>query len=414
MNATIISIGDELLIGQTVNTNAAWMGEQLLNIGVHARWVTTVGDRHADLLHALSIASSRADVILMTGGLGPTHDDVTKKAACEFFGASLTLNKKVLAQVKARFRKRGIAMAPVNEEQALVPDNAEIMQNELGTAPGMVFKRDNITCYIMPGVPGEMKGMMTRVVLPQLRKRLGGRTILIKTLMTTGVPESSLFERLNNLDEIEKQARIAFLPSLFGVKIRLLAVSTSRPDAEKRLAAAELMVRKKIADAIYAEEDISLVKAVADLLLERKKTLAVAESCTGGLVANLLTNIPGSSGFFNRGVIAYSNDAKKELLQVPGQTLEEYGAVSAETAHAMAEGVRKISATDFGIAVTGIAGPGGGTAAKPVGLVYVACSDALETITERHLFANDRQGNKQRSAQAILNLLRKQIIKDDV
>jgi len=165
------------------------------------------------------------------------------------------------------------------------------------------------------------------------------------------------------------------------------------------------MVRKKIADAIYAEEDISLVKAVADLLLERKKTLAVAESCTGGLVANLLTNIPGSSGFFNRGVIAYSNDAKKELLQVPGQTLEEYGAVSAETAHAMAEGVRKISATDFGIAVTGIAGPGGGTAAKPVGLVYVACSDALETITERHLFANDRQGNKQRSAQAILNLL---------
>ena len=411
MRVEIISIGDELLIGQTVNTNAAWMGRQLLNIGVQAQWVTVVGDSHENLLQALQIAESRADVILMTGGLGPTHDDVTKKTACRYFGASLVMDEEILQRVRERFRRRGVKMAAINEEQALVPDNAEIMPNELGTAPGMIFSRPGVSCYVMPGVPREMKAMMTDYVIPQLQKQLGDRAIKIVNLMTTGVPESTLYEQLDNLAEIEKLVRIAFLPSLFGVKIRLMAVAADAGEAEAQAAAAEKLVREKIGAAIYADEDISLEEAVARLLVERGETVAVAESCTGGLVADLLTNIPGSSKYFERGVVAYSNAAKMQLLKVPAAIIEQHGAVSADTARAMANGVRLLAGTDYGIAITGIAGPGGGTPEKPVGLVFVACSDDLEVVAERHTFANDRLGNKQRSAQAVLDLLRKRILK---
>ena len=195
MHVEIISIGDELLIGQTVNTNASWMGRHLLDIGIHVQWATTVGDSRQALLQSLEIAASRADVILMTGGLGPTHDDITKKVTSDYFSSTLVMNDEILQMVKERFRRRGLEMAPINEEQALVPDNAELIKNDLGTAPGLIFSRDNVTCYVMPGVPREMKGMMTEIVLPQLRSQLGGRTIKIKSLMTTGVPESTLFEQ---------------------------------------------------------------------------------------------------------------------------------------------------------------------------------------------------------------------------
>jgi nicotinamide-nucleotide amidase len=413
MNVEIISVGDELLIGQTVNTNASWMGEQLLAIGVHVQWVTTVGDSRRALIQSLEIAESRGDVVLMTGGLGPTHDDITKKVACDYFGASLVMNEDILEQVRERFRRRGLKMVSINEGQALVPDSAEIMRNEQGTAPGMIFKRDGFSCYIMPGVPREMKGMMQNVVLPQLQRQLGGRTIKIKNLMTTGIPESTLFEQLDNLDEIQTNARVAFLPGLFGVKIRLMAIAESEEKADRRIIAAEALVRKKVAVSIFADQDISLEQAVANVLIEYNETVAVAESCTGGLVANLLTNISGSSTFFDRGIVTYSNTAKIEHLNVASTTIEKFGAVSKETAKAMAEGIRHLSKTDYGISITGIAGPSGGTDEKPVGLVFVACSDKTETVYEQHLFANDRLGNKQRSAQAILNLLRKQILKNN-
>lgn len=413
MRIEIISIGDELLIGQTINTNAAWMGRKLLGIGVHVNWVTTVGDSREELLLALRIAESRSDVILMSGGLGPTHDDVTKKVACEYFDASLALNKDVLKQVRERFHRRGYKMAAINEEQALVPDKAEIMKNDLGTAPGLIFTHNNATCYIMPGVPREMQGMMLRHVLPRLEAQTGGKAIRVKSLMTTGVPESTLFERLDNLNEIQKLARVAFLPNLFGVKIRLMAIAESAHDAETRLNEAEKRVRQKIGADIFADEDINLEEAVANLLIQRKQTLAVAESCTGGLVANLLTNIPGSSAFFDRGLVTYSNAAKMELLGVPRSTLDRHGAVSAETAQAMAKGVRRMAGTDYGVSITGIAGPGGGSLEKPVGLVYVACCDKEETVWEKHTFANDRSGNKERSAQAALNLLRRQMLKNN-
>lgn len=410
MTVEIISIGDELLIGQTVNTNATWMGGQLVNIGIQPEWATTVGDSRENMLSALRIAESRADVVLITGGLGPTHDDITKQVVTDYFGGTLVLNNEILEQVRERFRRRGIEMAQVNEEQAMVPNNAEIMRNEKGTAPGMIFRRDGRSFYVMPGVPFEMKDMMSRYVLPELKKRLSGQAIRIRNLMTTGVAESTLFAQLDNLPEILKLAQIAFLPNLFGVKIRVMVMAASAETADDLLLRAEAMVKEKISGSIYAEEDIPLEVAVARLLVERGETLAVAESCTGGMVSNLLTDIPGSSHFFEHGLITYSNRAKIELLGIPLLVIEQHGAVSAETAVAMAEGVRRAAGTDYGVAITGIAGPGGGTAEKPVGLVFVACSDKNGSVCERHVFIHDRIGNKQRSTQAVLNLLRKRIL----
>jgi nicotinamide-nucleotide amidase len=410
MRVEIICIGDELLIGQTVNTNAAWMGEQLVNIGVQPEWTTAVGDSRENMLAALRIAESRADEVLITGGLGPTHDDITKQVVTDYFGGTLVLNREILDNIRERFRRRGIEMAKVNEEQALVPDNAKIMENVKGTAPGMIFRRNGKSFFVMPGVPFEMKDMMSRYVLPELKERLGGRTIRIRNFMTTGIAESTLFAQLDNLPEILKLAQVAFLPSLFGVKIRLMATAESAGAAVDLLQRGEVMVKEKIGGSIYAEDDVPLEVAVARLLVERKATLSVAESCTGGMVSNLLTNIPGSSNFFERGLITYSNRAKIELLGVSPQMIEQHGAVSAETAVAMAEGVRRVAGTDYCISVTGIAGPDGGTAEKPVGLVFVACADKNGSICERHLFANDRIGNKQRSTTAVLNLLRKTIL----
>jgi len=409
MRVEIISIGDELLLGQTVNTNASWIGEKLLNIGIQVEWITTVGDTYQNLRQALQIAEKRADSIIVTGGLGPTHDDITKPVVVDYFSSNLVMNQEILTTIRERFAKRGYDMAKVNEDQARVPDNAKLVENKLGTAPGMIFQKSNKTFYILPGVPREMKGMMNRVVIPDLQSRKGRETIKIKTLMTTGVPESILFEKLDNLSDIEKQARVAFLPSLMGVKIRLTARGGDEKIAENRLERAEKLVRQKINREIYADKVVSLEETIAQLLSSRDETVAVAESCTGGLISNQLTNIPGSSTFFERGIVAYSNEAKMTLLGVDPQLLNRHGAVSEPVARAMAVGVRNLAKTTYGISVTGIAGPGGGTAEKPVGLVYVGFADVEKTLCEKHTFANDRIGNKMRSLQAALNLLRKQI-----
>lgn len=410
MKIEIISIGDELLIGQTVNTNASWIGEQLINIGIQLQWVTTVGDSAERLKQALHIAESRSDVILLTGGLGPTHDDVTKTIVCEYFDSQLVVNEEVLQRVKERFRKRGYTMAKVNEEQARVPHNADIMMNDLGTAPGMIFRQHDKTVFVMPGVPREMQSMMTSYVLPELKQKLNGKVILVKNLMTTGVPESTLYEQLDNLQKVEELAHIAFLPNLYGVKLRLMTRGDSKQEAQDKLDRAEQLIRDKISASIYSEGEVALEEVVATLLSERHETLAIAESCTGGMVSNKVTNISGSSQFFECGLITYSNAAKIELLGVPRQLIETHGAVSEPVARSMAERVREVAGTTYGLSVTGIAGPTGGTAEKPVGLVFVGYADDNGSSVERHTFANDRVGNKQRSTQAVLNLLRKKMI----
>ena len=406
----LISIGDELLIGQTINSNAAWIGENLLIIGFQMRWVTTVGDDAADLLQALGIAESRASVILLTGGLGPTHDDITKKIATRYFTTRLVLNQKVLDNVRELFRRRGIPMPKLNEEQALVPEAAELIENDQGTAPGFIFKKGAKKFYVMPGVPSEMKSMMTRIVLPELERSNAEHVLLRKTLCTTGIPESALIEKIGNVEEIEKFARIAFLPSLQGVKIRLIAGATTRPEAQRHLDRADQLIRKNIEADIYDEEDVPLELTVARLLKQKNLRVAVAESCTGGYIAHRLTNISGSSEYFDRGIVSYSNAAKTEMLQVPEALIQHHGAVSAQVACAMAEEIRRLAQVDYGLSSTGIAGPTGGTPEKPVGLVYIAVADRNGVVFEKHLFANDRIGNKERSSQAALNLLRKRIL----
>jgi len=405
MNIEIISIGDELLIGQTVNTNASWIGAELLKSGRTVRWVTTVGDHRHDLTGALETALSRADVVLLTGGLGPTHDDITKAVVAELFGVTCSLDQAILEQIKQRFRRRGIPMARVNEEQARVPQGAEVLSNDQGTAPGFLFRRDGVRIYVMPGVPREMKSMMQRLVLPELVKdRDGGFNM--KMLCTTGIPESTLYEKIGDLGQLDPAVRIAFLPSLAGVRLRISANADTDRDAEERVSSAADWLRRKIESFIYAEEDISLAEAVGRILKERGMKLAVAESCTGGWIAHQLTNIPGSSAFFERGIISYSNASKIELLGVPAGLVERYGAVSEPVARAMAEGVRRLARADAGLSTTGIAGPAGGTVSKPVGRVYVGYADAGESAVREHHYANDRLGNKERFAQAALNLLR--------
>ena len=412
MKVEIISIGDELLIGQTINTNASWIGEQLLNIGIQVHWITTIGDNFENLMNALQVAEARADLVMLTGGLGPTHDDITKKVVCKYFNSKLILDQKVLERVKERFKRRGISMAKINEEQALVPDNAIIINNNLGTAPGFVFRKNHKSVYVMPGVPREMKGMMNDFLLPDIINQSSSSIFVRKTLATAGIPESTLYERIEDLPRIEQLAKISFLPNLAGVKIRLTAEGKNTDEANTKLGKAEELVRKHIESFIFADKDVTLEEAIAEMFIKHKKTLAIAESCTGGLVSNKFTNIPGSSAFFLGGVISYSNNVKIDTLDVPEELIIKHGAVSAEVACAMAKGVREKFKTDYAISTTGIAGPAGGTKEKPIGLIYVGYADGNETTYARHTFADDRLGNKERFSQAVLNLLRKKVMSE--
>ncbi len=405
----IITIGDELLIGQIVNSNAAYLGKQLTALGLEVKWTTTVGDDAANLKQAIANAMHRADMVIMTGGLGPTHDDITKNVAAEFFDSKLVYKPEILDRLKQAFAARGIKMAAINEVQAQVPEKARIIDNPVGTAPGLIFERDGKLCFILPGVPFEMKAMCEATVFPMLKGK--GQTILQKTVRTTGIPESSLFERLGDIKQLEELAKVAFLPKSTGVDIRLTVHGMDAAECESRLARALQIVRVRAGEFIYAYDDGDLEEVVAQLFFETKKTVAVAESCTGGLLAHKLTNISGSSAYFERGVVAYSNRAKVDILGVPAELIEKFGAVSAECAVAMAEGVREISGADFGVSTTGIAGPTGGTPEKPVGLVYIGFAKAGESYSKRMLFINDRITNKERTVQAALNLLRMEVAK---
>ncbi|MBN2356223.1 competence/damage-inducible protein A [candidate division KSB1 bacterium] len=402
----IISIGDELLTGHIANTNAAWMADQLLQIGLRVNRITTVGDDEKEICEILRQAESRADLIMATGGLGPTHDDVTRTALCEYFTCKLVVNKELLEDIKSFFGRRGIPMARVNTDQARVPATARLLKNDSGTAPGYVFSRKNTTFYFLAGVPHEMRSMMARIVLPELSQKVQTRLIRTRYLCTIGIAESTLYEQIGGIDKVAHEVRVAFLPGFSGVKIRLSAEGENEAETEGRLARAADYLRQNIAPYVYSERDMPLEQALALKLSQQRKTIAVAESCTGGLLAHKFTNIPGSSNFFERGVVTYSNRAKIELLGVPASTIEAYGAVSEQVALAMAEGVRRLAKTDYGLSTTGIAGPDGGSDEKPVGLVYVAWAGEEQVDVNMHRFIGDRHSNKERFAYAALNVLR--------
>lgn len=412
MNAYIITIGDELLIGHTVNTNATFIGERLSANNINIKKVVSVGDDEASILNEFKLAFESSDIIVVTGGLGPTHDDVTRTCVVKFFETELVKDDKVLENIVSLFEKRGRKVTPLNEAQALVPEIATPVKNEHGTAPGMWIKKDGKYFAVMPGVPYEMKAMMNNFFVPEFAKLVKGKGLIIKhyVLQTTGIPESTLAERLGNLDELLNGAKLAFLPSLVGVKLRITVGAENEEAANNKMVEIEQKIRSKAGRFIFGKDEDTLEGVVGRLLKERGLTIATAESCTGGLIASTLTNVSGSSDYFERGIVSYSNAAKVEVLRVDEDTIADNGAVSMEVAMQMAEGVKSTSGCDIGIAVTGIMGPRGATTDKPVGLVYIGyCDDKVCTV-KKFVFGNERLLNKKRTMQAALDLVRKQLL----
>jgi nicotinamide-nucleotide amidase len=412
MKAYIITIGDEILLGNTLNTNAAYIGTQLFDINIPVIKTSVVGDDNSDILNELNSASEISDLILVTGGLGPTHDDVTRKSIVDFFNTELVENKEVLEDISSLFEKRNRKVTNVNIDQAKVPKIAEVIRNQLGTAPGLWIEQNNKVYVVMPGVPYEMEAMMESTVIPKLKDRIGeGQKILLrKTILTTGIPESTLYERLGNIDDLLQGAKLAFLPNVFGVKLRLSVEGDDEKELKNKLTEVEQRIRSKAGRFIYGVGDDQLEAVVGRLLLEREFKIATAESCTGGLVGDMLTNVSGSSKYYERGVICYSNAAKVEILNVNEDTLAEHGAVSMEVAMQMAVGVKSTSGADIGLATTGIMGPTGATNDKSIGLVYIGyCDDKVCTARKFH-FGEDRLLNKQRTAQAALDFVRRQLL----
>lgn len=411
MKAHIISIGDEILIGQITNSNVAWIGEKLSDKNIEVVSTSVVGDDEKQIKQEFQRTFDANDLVIVTGGLGPTHDDVTRKCVVDFFKTDLVLNDDVLNDVKKFFEVRNRTLTKINEEQALIPKIAIPIRNPRGTAPGFWIEKDNKIFVVMPGVPFEMKGMMETFVLPKLEEmNISKKIILRKNLLTTGIPESILYEKLGDINKLMDGNKLAFLPNQFGVRMRLNIEGNSKNDAQNKLDEIEQRIRSIVGRYIYGKDDEHLEEVIAKLMIDRGLKLAVAESCTGGLICSRITNVSGSSQFFERGVITYSNAAKVELLHVQEDAIQKYGAVSLEVCRQMAEGVKAISGIDIGIAVTGILGPTGATPTKPVGLVYIGlCDDKICTAKEFH-FGDNRLLNKDRASQAALEMLRRHLL----
>ena len=411
MKSAIIAIGDELLIGQVVNTNAAFIGEKLTDAGIEVCRVVTVSDNDADILQSFRQESAAHDVVIVTGGLGPTHDDRTKKALCSLFDTDLVANPDALEQIKRLMETRRIRWTSSAEEQALVPRKAAVIPNRHGTAPGLLFESDGRMFVVLPGVPYEMEGMMDDFVVPYLKAKSRGNVILRRTLNTTGISESLLAERLGNLGDLLGDAKLAFLPSPSGVRLRISVTGSDRALCESKLKQIELQIRVKSGKYIYGVDQEELESVLGRLLILHSLKLAAAESCTGGMIAHRITNVPGSSQYFERGVVAYSNESKIDILGVRSETISSHGAVSKQVAEEMASGIRRIAGTDIGISTTGIAGPAGGTPEKPVGLVWLGYADEEEALAVQFNFGDNRLRVKERATQAALELVRRRILK---
>jgi len=413
MKAQIITIGDELLIGQTIDTNSAWIGAELSMAGFDIQRKTSIHDNRSDILKALSEAAGKADLIIITGGLGPTSDDITRQTLCEFFGTKLVLNREVLEMIEKMMLRRKIPMNENNRKQAEVPEACKVLKNRAGTAPGLWFEKDKSIFISMPGVPYEMKTIMADHVLPRLMKRFRSQAIIHKNIMTYGAPEARLAEMLKEFEAaLPENIRLAYLPSFGVIKLRLTGTGKDREILKKQVEEHVRNLSSIIPDLIFSEKEDTFESVLGLLLLERKETMCTAESCTGGNIAHLITTIPGSSYYFKGSVVAYSNAVKEKLLGVDGKIIEEEGAVSEPVVRAMAEGARRLLNTDYALATSGIAGPEGGTDEKPVGTLWIAAASANGTYSEQYTYGGDRITNIMRFSNAAMNLLRKQIIKE--
>ena len=407
MNAAIITIGDEILIGQIVDTNSAWMAEELNKIGIKICKIASIPDTNEDIVNAVGELLDKYDLVLETGGLGPTSDDITKPALCEYFGTHLVVHEPTLRHVEGIFSKRGLPLTELNAKQAEVPASCEVIHNPSGTAPAMWFNKEGKIFVSMPGVPFEMKAIMRSEIIPRLSKLTGSQQIVHKTIQTFGLPESFLAEALTEFEQnLPKHIKLAYLPSPESIRLRL-STSGDNIDVVKQEVQNQVdALVKIIPEHFFGFDDDSMVSVVADLLKKNKMTLALAESCTGGNIAHLVTLLPGSSEFFLGGVVAYSNAVKSSLLGVDKNLIDKHGAVSQQVAEAMAQGAREKLHANYSIATSGIAGPTGGTPDKAVGTIWVAISTPQKTVSQKLSYGNDRKRNILRSSVAALNMLR--------
>jgi nicotinamide-nucleotide amidase len=411
-NISIITIGDELLIGQVIDTNSAWMAQELNKAGFWVNRRIAIGDGRVDILRALNQESQEADVILITGGLGPTADDMTKPVLCEYFNTTLIVNEEALENVKNIFVK--ILQRPLierNMKQAEVPASCTVIQNKRGTAPGMLFEKNGKIFVSMPGVPHEMKGMMNDYVIPFLLNRYGTAYIAHRTILTAGIGESAIADHIQDFEtSLPREIKLAYLPNYGMVRLRLTISGKVQDGLEPKLNSAFNQLKSLVNEWMVTDEDLTMQEVIGKLLKSGKQTLATAESCTGGYVAHLITSIPGSSEYFRGSVIAYDNEIKKKLLNVGVQTLSDNGAVSEEVVREMISGVVQNLNSDFAIATSGIMGPGGGSENKPVGTVWIAAGNKHKIITQKLWFRFDRQRNIELTSTNVLNLLRRFIL----
>jgi len=413
MNAEIITIGDEILIGQIVDTNSAWMATELNAIGIKIVQITSISDNPDHLVEAINNARNRAQLVLMTGGLGPTKDDRTKNVLSAYFSSKLVSHAPTLEHIKSFFAKRGLEITQLNIEQALVPECCVVLSNPVGTAPGMWFEDGDIIFVSMPGVPFEMKQLMTDEVLPRLASLRKGISIVHRTIQTIGIPESFLAAKLEEWeDALPEYIQLAYLPSPGLIRLRLSAFGTEIKELESEVDRQVAKLEQIIPDAIFGYGEVLLAEVVGKLLVAKNAMVAVAESCTGGLISHQITSISGSSQWFKGSVVAYSNEIKEMILGVDKKTLETYGAVSEPVVRQMALGIRKIMGTNYGIATSGVAGPLGGTLEKPVGTVWIAVAGPDEVQSCVFNFANNRERNITRAALTALDMLRLMLKKE--
>lgn len=417
MNAELLTIGNEILIGQITNTNSVWMAQQLNMMGVSIVHMSSVADEREAILKAFDDASGRADIVLITGGLGPTKDDITKKTFCDYFETELVVDENVLKDVTGFFAKRNRELTELNRKQAEVPKGCSVIRNKNGTAPGMWMEKNNTIFVSMPGVPFEMQAMVTEDVIPEIKKRFKLPFIFHKTILTQGIGESFLAELISDWEDnlAEKEIGLAYLPSPGMVRLRLSSKGFNELELKNRIEQEVEKLKPLIDKYIYGYEEYGkeqpkLEEILGQLLLDKGLKLGLAESCTGGFISHLITSVAGSSNYYNGCIVPYHNEFKHNLLKVDHAIFEQHGAVSKECVEAMVKETLHVFNVSAGIAVSGIAGPGGGTSDKPVGTVWIAVAYEDKVVAKHFIFGDNRLRNIQMTANAAMNMLRKLIL----
>jgi nicotinamide-nucleotide amidase len=415
VNASIITIGDELLIGQTIDTNSAFIAQELNKIGVWVKRRVAIADSREAILLTLADEAKTASIIIITGGLGPTADDITKPALCEYFNSELIEDKGATENVKTIFKKLGRPLTERNLSQGMVPENCIVLPNARGTAPGMCFQNDGVSYFSLPGVPHEMRGLMHSGVLPRIKETFHLPAVVHRTLLTAGIGESFLADSIQQFEEaLPSYIKLAYLPAYGMVRLRLTGRSGNGEALEKEVVENFENLKSLVKEWLVADEDISIQEAVVNLLKLKAKTVATAESCTGGAIASFITSIPGSSAVFKGSVVSYANEVKEAVLGVKAETLKEYGAVSEQTVTQMATSVCSLMKTDYALATSGIMGPGGGSDEKPVGTIWIAVAHRSGKVkTQKMSFRFDRARNIELTTHTAFNMLRRFILEEE-